>query len=197
MLYLLAAWRGSTLKVDAQPLWLDMAMLAWGDFSRLAMDTASVTADGVLESAYRPLLAQLESKHRVVPFAWDWRRSVLEAGRRLGEALTHELDDARDGKRKLVLRLLAHAAGGLVVQAMLSEMPQVWQRLQQEADCRLLLFGTPFNGTYAALQLLLGQHRLLTLLDMLDGDVDAAEAARLHAQLATYPAFYDLLPKNY
>ena len=197
VLYFLPAWMGSTLKVDAQPLWLDMAMLAWGDFSRLAMDTASVTADGVLESAYRPLLAQLESKHRVVPFAWDWRRSVLEAGRRLGEALTHELDDARDGKRKLVLRLLAHAAGGLVVQAMLSEMPQVWQRLQQEADCRLVLLGTPFNGTYAALQLLLGQHRLLTLLDMLDDDVDAAEAARLQAQLATYPALYELLPEAY
>jgi CHAT domain-containing protein len=196
-LYFIPGFMGSNLSINAQPVWLDVATLAWGDFTRLTMDAASVTADGVLETAYRPLLDVLDAKHRVVPFAWDWRRSVVEAGRRLGEAFERELNDARDAKRKLILRVLAHAAGGLLVQAMCSEMPNVWQRLQAEADFRLVFLGTPFNGTFAAVQLLLGQHRLLTLLNLLDGQADAGEARLLQAQFASYPALLELLPTDY
>ncbi len=196
-LYFLPGFMGSTLQVNGQAVWLDMATLSWGDFATLQMQQAGVKAEGLLELAYRPLLDLLDDKHRVVEFAYDWRRSFLDAGRRLGEALERELDEAKAEGRQLVLRLLAHSSGGLVVLAMLSEVPDVWQRLREEAECRCVLLGTPLNGTYTAVQLLSGQHRLLSLLNLLDGKLDAQEGANLVTQFASYPGVLELLPPEY
>ncbi|OQX09417.1 MAG: hypothetical protein BWK73_22875 [Thiothrix lacustris] len=195
--YFLPGFMGSTLQINGTPIWLDMSALSWGDFSRLQIDSAGVQADGVLEAPYRPLLAMLAASHTLVEFAYDWRRSFAEAGRRLGDALEQELDQAKASNSKLVLRLLAHSSGGLVALALMSEAPKVWQRLREEADCRVVMLGTPLQGTYTAVQLLLGQHRLLRLLNLLDGQMDEREAQLLAQQFARYPGVLELLPAAY
>jgi CHAT domain-containing protein len=195
--YFIPGFMGSSLLANGNPIWLDMGSLSWGDFSTLTIDKAGITSGGVLETAYRPLLDMLGDSHQVVGFGYDWRRSWLEAGRHLGVALEHELDTAKAENRKFILRVLAHSVGGLVVLAMLSEMPDTWKRLCDEADCRVVLLATPLRGMFASVQLLLGQHRLLGLLNMLDGKADAAEAQRLVAQFASYPGVLELLPGDY
>ncbi|HRJ52013.1 MAG TPA: CHAT domain-containing protein [Candidatus Thiothrix moscowensis] len=189
--YFLPGFMGSTLAAGGNPVWLDMGALSWGDFTYLNMEQTGIKPDGVL-AAFRPLLDLLEENHEVVAFAWDWRRSVLDAGRRFGEALERVLDDARADNRQPVLRILAHAAGGMVVQGMMVEMPGVWQRLQHEADFRCVLLATPLQGTYTAVQLLLGEHRLIRLLDMVDGQLPASDL--LAAQFASYPGLLEQLP---
>ncbi len=196
-LYFIPGFMGSQLAVNGKPVWLDMGNLAWGDFSLLAADATGVNAAGLLPE-YTALLATLDKKYQVVPFAYDWRLSFLAAGRRLGELLTQALDTAQSNAQpKPVMRLLAHSTGGLVVQALLSEMPSLWQRLQQEADCRIVLLGTPLQGTWMVMQLLLGQHRLLPLLDLVDGRSDPQDQQHLQQQFATYPGVMELLPNAY
>jgi CHAT domain-containing protein/pimeloyl-ACP methyl ester carboxylesterase len=195
--YFIPGFMGSSLTENSSSVWLDMGTLSWGDFSELTMDKAGINPGGVLEPAYRPLLDMLDDSHLVVGFGYDWRRSWVDAGRRLGDALEHELDTAKAENRKIILRILAHSVGGLVVLAMLSEMPDIWKRLCDEADCRVVLLATPLRGMFASVQLLLGQHRLLGLLNMLDGKADAAEAKRLVAQFASYPGVLELLPGDY
>ncbi|OQX00358.1 MAG: hypothetical protein BWK73_48645, partial [Thiothrix lacustris] len=194
--YFLPGFMGSKL-ANGTAVWLDMSALGWGDFSRLDIDSAGVQAVGILDAPYRPLLDMLDDSHKLVEFDYDWRRSFAEAGRRLGDALEQELDTAKAAGSKLVLRLLAHSTGGLVALAMMSEAPNVWQRLRAEADCRMVLLGTPLQGTYTAVQILLGQHRLVSLLNLLDGHLDEAEGKRLAAQFARYPGVLELLPAAY
>ena len=195
--YFLPGFMGSRLQVNDTAVWLDLSTLSWGDFSRLDIDSAGVQPAGVLETPYRPLLTMLEASHKVVAFDYDWRRSFAEAGRRLGDALEQELDAAKAASNKLVVRLLAHSTGGLVALAMMSEAPKVWQRLREEADCRVVMLGTPLQGTYAAVQILLGQHRLLRLLNLLDGHMDVGEGKRLAHQFTRYPGVLELLPAAY
>lgn len=195
--YFLPGFMGSSLQANGTPVWLDMSALGWGDFSRLQMDSAGVQPNGVLDAPYRPLLTVLEASHTLVEFDYDWRRSFADAGRRLGDALEQELDKAKASNGKLVLRLLAHSSGGLVALALMSESPNVWQRLREEADCRVVMLGTPLQGTYAAVQILLGQHRLLSLLNLLDGRMDEREGHLLAQQFARYPGVLELLPAAY
>lgn len=192
--YFLPGFMGSKLQSSGTPVWLDMSALGWGDFSRLHIDSAGVEPCGVLDAPYRALLDMLDDSHKLVEFDYDWRRSFTEAGRRLGEALATELDEAKAASRKLVVRLLAHSTGGLVALAMMSEAPAVWQRLREEADCRVVMLGTPLQGTYTAVQILRGQHRLLNLLNLLDGRLDEEESQRLAEQFARYPGLLEMLP---
>lgn len=193
--YFIPGFMGSTLLSNGSPVWLDMGALSWGDFTYLNMEQTGIKPGGVLESAFRPLLDALEANHKVVTFGWDWRRSVLDAGRRLGEKLEQELDVAKAANRKPVLRVLTHSAGGMVMQGMMLEMPGVWKRLQNEADFRCVLLAMPMQGMYSAVQMLLGEHRLIRLLDMADGQ--ARESDLLAAQFATYPGLLEQLPTAY
>lgn len=193
--YFIPGFMGSALLSNGSPVWLDMGALSWGDFTYLNMEQTGIKPSGVLESAFGPLLSALETNHNVVAFGWDWRRSVLDAGRRLGEKLEHELDEAKADNRKPVLRVLTHSAGGMVMQGMMVEMPGVWKRLQTEADFRCVLLATPMQGTYSAVQMLLGEHRLISLLDMVDGQ--ARESDLLAAQFATYPGLLEQLPTEW
>ncbi|WMP17528.1 DUF7379 domain-containing protein [Thiothrix lacustris] len=195
--YFLPGFMGSALQVGGNPVWMDLSTLGWGDFSRLGMESAGVQAAGVLETPYRPLLDMLDDNHKLVEFDYDWRRSYAETGRRLGDALEQELDAAKAAGNKLVIRLLAHSSGGLVALAMMSEAPAVWRRLREEADCRVVMLGTPLQGTYAAVQILLGKHRLVRLLNLLDGSMDEGENQRLAQQFARYPGVLELLPAAY
>ncbi len=80
LLYFLPGFMGSALTVDNQAVWLDMAALMWGDFSRLTVEAANVSSTGVLEAAYQPLLDSLATSYTVQPFAYDWRLSFLDSG---------------------------------------------------------------------------------------------------------------------
>jgi tetratricopeptide (TPR) repeat protein len=199
--YFIPGFMGSNLLVDGKPVWLDMSALGWGEFTSLKMAQTNVVTGGVLETAYRPLLTFLQKSHQVVEFAYDWRQSALVTGALLGEALVRELDRAKAENSPLRLRILAHASGGLVVLGMMAALPDVWERLQAEADCRCVLLGTPLQGTYTAVQMLRGEHRLIHLMNIAAGQADAAERGKknklLASQFASYPGLLEQVPATY
>ncbi len=195
--YLVPGFMGSQLQVNNRPIWLDMGALTWGDFTTLGIDASGVTANGVVPSIYQNLIEFLDQKQRVVPFAYDWRQSFQLAGQQLAQVLTEELDQAKTTNKPLRLRLLAHSSGGLVILAMLQNAPTLWQRLRDEADCRCVFLGTPLQGTYTMVQLLLGQHRLLSLLNMLDGNIEEQQQQQLVEQFTRYPGVLELLPPDF
>ena len=59
--------------------------LGWGDFSRLAVDSAGVQPAGVSEAPYRPLLDMLDDNHKLVEFDSPLGGVLTRAGRRLGD----------------------------------------------------------------------------------------------------------------
>ena len=190
-LYFIPGIFGSCLSVKDQSIWMDLAALQWGDFSKLKMSQAGVKADGLVKGIYEPILSYLSASHNIIPFDYDWRRSYLLAGRRLGEELQQHLNRIKASGESHTIRILAHSSGGLVIKAMILEYADVWQELK-ETDCQIVMLGSPLSGSYRIVQMLLGQHRLNKLMKLLES---SDNDLRLANQLAEYPGVLELLPR--
>lgn len=141
----------------------------------------------------------------VIPWGYDWRLSLLDAGARLVDAIK-QYTDAPGGHR-----ILGHSAGGLVARA-------AWLQLAAAGGSnpitRIVTLGTPHHGCYSvpyawterditlrevALQTALGQVRPPVLVAVA-GVVGTAQGLvddqvrRILELMVTFPGFYDLLP---
>ena len=72
----------SHLKAGSQRIWIDLESLAAGKLDRLALDKAggkrqaAVKPDGIVEEGYADLIDALSARFQVMPFAYDWRKSL-------------------------------------------------------------------------------------------------------------------------
>ena len=73
------------------------------------------------------------TRHRVVPFAYDWRISLKDEAQRLAERILAELEQTERDNQPL--SILAHSMGGLLTRALLAFRPEVWQRICQPSRC--------------------------------------------------------------
>ena len=192
-LYFIPGVFGSALSVKDAPVWMDLAALQWGDFSKLRFSQAGVKTDGLVTGIYEPILAYLSASHNIIPFSYDWRRSYLLAGRRLGEQLQQHLDKIKASGESHTIRILAHSSGGLVVKAMMLEYADVWEELNKTTDCQIVMLGSPLAGSHRIIQLLLGQHRINKLMQLLESRDDVYARAN---QFAEYPGILELLPRT-
>ncbi len=182
---------GSSLKADGDRVWLDYKSLAFGGLEKIGIDAAQIEVDGLVDSFYAPLLMHLAQTHRVEFFAYDWRNSVQVAAAQLAEQLTLWLPDLQ--AQKQALHIVAHSMGGLVVRAMIADRKgaEVWRRVCELPNSRLLMLGTPNHGSHEAVRWLTGRNptqfklMLLDLLNSRDGIIDIVRR---------YPGLVELLP---
>ncbi|MCW5980146.1 MAG: CHAT domain-containing protein [Bryobacteraceae bacterium] len=163
LVFLLPGIMGSHLAVAGNRVWLDPADLALGRIERLRIDAASVEPQALVGSAYAELVDYLGATHEVIPFPFDWRRSLLDEGRRLGRAISDKL-----AQTDQPVRLLCHSMGGLLARAMIAEAPDVWQALRQRKGSRVVMLGVPNGGSYAVPEVLLGRDPVVRLLGLVD-----------------------------
>jgi tetratricopeptide (TPR) repeat protein len=141
----------------------------------------------LLPAVYDGLATFLGQRFRVLPFPYDWRRSVLEEGRRLAGDVRAQLELGAKS-----VSFVGHGLGGLVVRGMTARDPDLWAEVRQR-EGRLVMLGTPNRGTLFAARLLLGEERLLRLLDLLD---IARQPAEIIAILARWPGLLEMLPAD-
>ncbi|MCB0190071.1 MAG: hypothetical protein KDE31_37625 [Caldilineaceae bacterium] len=134
---------------------------------------------------YGQIAGYLAREFRVVPFPYDWRRSVAENAAELATVVGREL-----GEATTPVHLLAHEAGGLLARAMIAANGALWQQLTKRGG-RLIMAGTPHAGSYAALELLSGQAPVVHLLDLVDPKLGVAEIVKI---FGSFPGLYALLP---
>jgi hypothetical protein len=184
---------GSHLRTDGDRVWLHPANIAVGRLRRLDVRKTDhqVVPDGWFHSRYAALAEYLEDRgHRVEVFDYDWRLSLRENSHRLGEAL--EALARQADSESLKLRLLGHSMGGWVSLLWLATDSQgLWDRLCRERDMRLVMAGTPLQGTFDSVQLLAGQHPLLRMLAAVDFKHSRLE---LIEQFRHYPGLLETLP---
>jgi pimeloyl-ACP methyl ester carboxylesterase len=166
-------------------IWLDYDALAVGELDKLDLSKNSVSPDGVIAPPYQRLIQHLSANYEVLPFAYDWRLSVDDSARQLAEAVRMQLE-----RHRRPIRFLAHSTGGLVVRAMITHFPELWDRLIQR-DTRLVMLGTPNQGSFVTLRLLLGREKIMRLLALLDGQQGQPEILN---QFRAYPGLLELLP---
>jgi pimeloyl-ACP methyl ester carboxylesterase len=194
VVFVLPGIMGSHLAVKGDRIWVDLLDLAAGGLvDRLYIDAPDVQAEGLIASAYRRLIEFLAQTHDVRPFPYDWRQSVLDAGKKLAVAVEEALNSAEASTPQQPVQIVAHSLGGLVARAMLTERPDVWQRMCRHKDSRLVMLGTPNAGAFAIVRLLLGAERTLRQLALLDIHHSAPQ---LLAVISAFPGVLELLPET-
>ncbi|WP_144289900.1 CHAT domain-containing protein [Ideonella sp. A 288] len=167
-------------QAEGDPVWLSMRALPSGALAKLALDDDDrLRATGLMVVAYEQLLCAAQDRYHLVPFAFDWRRSIADTGRQLRQLLAETIAPLAE-RHGVPVHLLAHSMGGLVArEALFGDVAgtELWQRLKA-LNSRLLMLGTPNAGSYAPVQLVAQQHATSLLLASLARSVGPAELAR-------------------
>jgi pimeloyl-ACP methyl ester carboxylesterase/tetratricopeptide (TPR) repeat protein len=178
---------GTNLEIEGTRIWLDLREIFRGRFRELAIDrNPEVGARLIMKGYYDDFMRFLGETHRVIPFPYDWRRSVLDASDRLAQSIAEQLDDGTGP-----IRLFAHSMGGLVVRGLMVRHPDLWEKLVAADGFRVILLGTPDRGSYSIFRLLVGQDGLSALLSLIDTRQDENQLLKM---LAGFPGILELLP---
>ena len=137
---------------------------------------------------YLPLMAELDGRWKVQPFAFDWRLDIDDSAARLAETI-------RAFAKGEPCHIIAHSMGGLVARRMITLFPDVWASMRDPEGKgrggRLVQLGTPNRGSLAIPMMLTGQEPTVRKLAMLDRKHDLDD---LLAILGTFPGSYQMLP---
>jgi CHAT domain-containing protein/lecithin:cholesterol acyltransferase len=168
VVYVLPGTMGSQLKVGNDRVWLDKVDLAFGGLKKLKYTEKNVVVDQLIGSGYKDLIKYLANSHTVRPFAYDWRKSLIELGDRFREDLEKTVK-AQEAVGQPV-RIIAHGMGGLVVRVMIGtkEGKKLWDRMCRHPGARFIMLGTPNMGSHAITGMLMGRDPLVRMLDLLD-----------------------------
>ena len=190
--YVLPGTMGSHLETRKRPdgkgdrVWLQYSELMFGGIELLNAEADNVWPESPIDDYYGDLIAFLEGSHEIVPYPYDWRRSVLEEGLRLGQDISKKIDETSQP-----IRIVAHSMGGLVVRAMISLMPDVWRQVSERPGSRFVMLGTPNLGSYAIPRVLIGQDKTIRQLETLDITNNMKEVLEIVSRL---PGVLELLP---
>ncbi|MGE3773341.1 MAG: CHAT domain-containing protein, partial [Gammaproteobacteria bacterium] len=182
---------GSHLQLAHRHIWLHYAALLKGGLADLGWGATGVDAFAAIDDFYGPLIEFLARTHRVEIFAYDWRQSMQENGRRLATLLDAALPRAEAEQQPV--HLVAHSMGGLVVRAMLAQTrgSALWERIRALPNSRFLMLGTPNRGSLEAMRWLVGLNATQGKLALLDFVHDIDEIIDI---VRRFPGVLELLP---
>jgi pimeloyl-ACP methyl ester carboxylesterase len=192
VVFVLPGIMGSSLEIDGKRIWLNKLALMLGKFDKLEIDR-DATPKELFEEYYGELTERLRETHEVVPFPYDWRRSILRAGEALAKQVNIKLDEIEQRGARQPVRILAHSMGGLVARAMIAQKPEVWRRMTAHDGARLVMLGTPNGGSYEIVRLLTGYASTLQHLALLDFTRNWAELLQV---IVRFPGVLELLPTD-
>ena len=129
VVFVLPGISGSHLKEADDRIWLDLFDLALGKLAKLDIHNLKVAADEPIAKYYGRLCKYLDASHDVRPWAYDWRRSILETASRFGKDLHSALDDTSASGRSV--RIVAHSMGGLVARTAFALDDDLWLPIQR------------------------------------------------------------------
>ncbi len=188
---------GSHLEIDrrtpAEPgsgerIWFDPSSLVLGKLARIAdPEAVNVAADDVFEMFYGDLADHLAASHTVIRCPYDWRQP-LEKG---AAALNTRIEQASRDNPGQPIRLLAHGMGGLVARTLIRNHGEAWQSVL-DSDGRLILLGTPNNGTHLLVHTLLGKTDSMRMLEKMDAEHDLQDLLDI---VCGFPGALSLLPR--
>jgi hypothetical protein len=172
LLILVPGIMGTHLKVGDERIWIDFGEIAGGEFTGLSEDAPGVVTDGVVKMCYQPLGDFLSSSHEVLYFPYDWRLSLQKKGKEFADFMDEVLNSARANNRPV--RILAHSMGGLLVRmaGVISSTKREgngwWERFRAITGNRLVMAGTPNNGSWTVPYLLTGRDPIIGMLTTVD-----------------------------
>lgn len=153
-------------------IWLAYLRLFNGAMSELRMGLDGGPADPDIEifvsglhKSYWKLLLELDTAWQVLPCPFDWRLDLD----RSAEALAQRLQHWAQGEP---VHIVAHSMGGLVARRMIQRFPDLWAALDDREGHRrggrLIMLGTPNQGSFIIPLTLTGEEKAVRRLALLD-----------------------------
>ncbi|NOT85041.1 MAG: CHAT domain-containing protein, partial [Methylococcaceae bacterium] len=176
-------------KVESRErVWFDAVKLGVGKLAQIADITAQdIIADDIFELFYGDLADHLTESHTVIRCAYDWRKSLSEGAQALNQAVLKAIED----NPKQPIRLLAHSMGGLITRTMMKQYPETWAKVIASGG-RLVMLGTPNNGSHQMVHTLLGKTDSIRMLEKLDLNHNLQEILDI---VCRFPGALSLLPR--
>jgi pimeloyl-ACP methyl ester carboxylesterase len=171
---------GSKLGAVREVLWIDPLQIAAGRLTALRLPSGrALRAAGVLLFSYARLKLELVIGGRDARFhPYDWRLGIDELGAQLARRIVAEASP---------VILVAHSMGGLVARTAMRLLPRRWVR-------KLIMLGTPNEGSFASVQALRGTYPFVRRLARLDHQHSADYLAA--KVFSTFPGLYHMLPSR-
>lgn len=177
-------------------VWLSQLDIAWNGINEL--DTGDDVSPPILNrvrpgspllEVYQPFLQFMASSGvPVLLHGYDWRTDVATNGQRLAAAIEAEVGT------KAKFTIIAHSMGGLVAAGALNRLSDAAVPTVE----RLITCGTPWAGSFKALELFAGTHE--TVQQVVNLNKVFSHNNRYHwlretvRVVASWPGSYDLLP---
>ena len=171
---------GSKIGAGPEVLWIDPLQISAGRLTDLRLPSGKALREaGVLLFSYARLKFELAISGRDALFhAYDWRLGIDELGGQLARRIV------ADGQPVV---LVAHSMGGLVARMAMRMLPKRWVR-------KLIMMGTPNEGSFASVQALRGTYPFVRRLSRLDRKHSAEFLAA--TVFNTFPGLYHMLPRR-
>jgi CHAT domain-containing protein/pimeloyl-ACP methyl ester carboxylesterase len=184
-------------------VWFSVPSLLVGGLSKIERKPGAakddVSAEALFAQFYGDLHEHLQSSHRTVAHAYDWRLPMDVLADQLANVLREQLDataavsSASGTTPAQPVRVLAHSMGGLVVRALVHKHPKLWDELMQRDGARFVMLGTPNQGSHLMVETLIGKSDTVRKLGVLDQAHDLQEVIDI---IAGFPGALQLLPKQ-
>ncbi|HUG33436.1 MAG TPA: CHAT domain-containing protein, partial [Anaerolineales bacterium] len=190
VVYVLPGIMGTHLSINGDRIWLNALNLARGGMARLFFgDTRhKIEPEALMGLSYGKLVDFLSATHEVIPFPYDWRKSILDEADRFANALEAKLKQTNQP-----IRIIAHSMGGLVTRTMIGLRPDVWEEIAKRDGARFIMLGTPNKGAYKIPRVVFGQDRTFRTLAAVD---IKHTADKLNEIIVGFPGFLQLLPMD-
>ena len=80
---------GAHLSSGGEQIWLNFNALATGGIAKLQYhkDSDRVRAESLVAGVYQDVIEYLSATHEVIPFPYDWRKSIVEEAARFAVQL--------------------------------------------------------------------------------------------------------------
>jgi pimeloyl-ACP methyl ester carboxylesterase len=189
-------WRRDETGDRFVKLWLSQLDIAWSGISDLDTDAeVSPTDENVIRAGspvlevYQPFLEHLAKRNVFAVYhGYDWRADVQTNGQRLAVALDKWVEPGDE------CSIVAHSMGGLVAAAAMNRLSDATARRLR----RVITCGTPWHGSYRALELFGGQHDIVRSIVNLNAVFSRRNRYSWEREtlrvVASWPGAYDLLP---
>ena len=175
---------GSNLYRDDNKVWVDFWSFVKGDLIKLDINAANISAPSLMGSSYLKLAKYLSNKYDVLPFAYDWRKSLTEEAKKLDDTIKILL------AKKQPIHVIAHSMGGVFFREFILGGSQ-WQALNSSPGFKLLFLGAPLGGSFLIPETLSGRGGNISKLSMIDLKHGKKELLQVFSQC---PGLYHLLP---
>ncbi|MEP4197711.1 MAG: CHAT domain-containing protein [Aliishimia sp.] len=186
--FVLPGVMGSHIYQNDKWVWVNPIRLALGGVKRLRVDAPDVEPGPMLNMFYGDLARHIGRSHKVIPFAYDWRASILDTANILAAKVEKELEVPNRP-----IRFMAHSMGGLVVRAFQHLRPDLWARIKARKGSRFVMLGTPNGGAFSMMDNMLGRTKQMKLMEGADPFHDMEDMLSI---ITALPGLAQLLPTD-